>query len=79
MTNDLSRRMLEHKRRDEDTFAGRYRADKLVYYKVLPTAQSAIRREKQIKAGFRKKKIDLIERLNPGWEDLLPQLLGTSP
>jgi putative endonuclease len=48
---------------------------KLVYYEFYPTAYDAISREKQIKAGSRQDKIDLIEGMNPGWRDLFDELM----
>ena len=70
MTNDLKRRVYEHKARLVAGFAERYNADKLVYYEVWGDAYSAISREKQIKAGPRRRKIELIEAGNPEWNDL---------
>ena len=55
------------------SFTGRYNVCKLVYYEVTSDVNSAIAREKQIKGGSRKKKIDLINSLNPRWEDLSAQ------
>ncbi len=71
MTNNLERRLSEH-RSGAGGFTSRYRLYKLVYYEVLPTAMDAIRREKQLKGGSRRKKIALIESMNPQWIDLAP-------
>lgn len=75
MTNDLIRRVWEHKEKVTEGFTSRYNVNKLVYFEKYPTAQAAIDREKQIKAGSREKKIDLINEMNPGWKDLYEQLL----
>jgi len=69
MTNDLARRVLEHKEKKTKGFTRRYNITKLVYYEILGTAYDAILREKQIKAGSRQKKIDLINKANPEWKD----------
>jgi putative endonuclease len=74
VTNDLKRRMYEHKARKGKGFTSRYNATKLVYYEVFEDVYSAITREKQIKGGSRQKKIDLINRKNPGWRDLSDDL-----
>jgi putative endonuclease len=74
VTNDLKRRVSEHKERRGKSFTSRYNAIKLVYYEVLEDAYSAIVREKQIKAGSRQKKIDLINKMNPQWKDLFDGL-----
>ncbi|OGZ34241.1 MAG: hypothetical protein A2174_03500 [Candidatus Portnoybacteria bacterium RBG_13_41_18] len=70
ITNDLFRRISEHKAKSIKGFTDKYNVNKLVYYEVFGTPQEAILREKQIKAGSRKKKIDLIKRENPDFEDL---------
>jgi putative endonuclease len=69
VTNDLERRVLEHKVLSS-AFTAKYNVTKLVYYEATQDAQSAIRREKQIKGWLRSKKIALIESLNPEWDDL---------
>ena len=74
VTSDLRRRVWEHKTGTGSSFASRYRTTKLVYYEVAPSIASAIFREKQIKGGSRKKKIDLITGLNPSWSDLAETL-----
>ncbi|MEW6328429.1 MAG: GIY-YIG nuclease family protein [Thermodesulfobacteriota bacterium] len=60
MTNDLKRRVFEHKEKLVDGFTKKYNVTKLVYYEVFDDPENAILREKQIKAGSRQKKIDLI-------------------
>ena len=70
VTNDLVRRVHQHKTGLESTFTGRYNVTKLVYYEVCEDPRSAISREKQIKAGPRRKKLDLIESMNTDWQDL---------
>jgi len=64
MTNDLKRRVYEHKSAEASGFAKRYNADRLVYLEVFADPLSAITREEQIKAGPRRKKIELIEAFN---------------
>jgi putative endonuclease len=75
VTNDLIRRIYEHKMKLAQGFAKKYNVDKLVYYEVFEEAIEAISREKQLKAGKRKTKIDLIHGMNPKWEDLYEQLV----
>lgn len=70
VTNDLARRVYEHKNGLGSVFVKKYNVHKLVYYEVGDSIHSAIAREKQIKGGSRQKKIDLIVRLNPEWKDL---------
>ncbi|HEV8125405.1 MAG TPA: GIY-YIG nuclease family protein [Gemmatimonadales bacterium] len=72
VTNDLTRRVHEHRHPVRRCFTARYQVTKLVYFEVFSTARDAIQREKQIKAGPRWRKVELIERLNPEWNDLLP-------
>ena len=74
VTNDLVRRIYEHKRKIVDGFTKKYNLDKLVYYEEYSDIMEAITREKQIKAGRRKMKIALIDSLNPEWEDLFDGL-----
>ena len=70
VTCDLAKRMYQHKNSLLPGFATKYRANKLVYYEVAEDIRSAIAREKQIKAGPRKKKTELINAMNPEWRDL---------
>lgn len=74
MTNDLKRRVYEHKEKLVDGFTKKYNITKLVYYEVLEDPENAIFREKQIKAGSRQKKIDLINNKNREWLDLYKEL-----
>ena len=71
VTNDLERRLWEHKNHaDPKSYTARYHISKLVYYEVTTSIEGAITREKQIKSWSRKKKNNLIESKNPNWEDL---------
>ncbi len=70
ITNDLARRVWEHKHMQTEGFTRRYLIDRLVYYEPAATAEAAILREKQIKAWVRRRKIALIESVNPRWRDL---------
>ncbi|HEY4497560.1 MAG TPA: GIY-YIG nuclease family protein [Candidatus Paceibacterota bacterium] len=70
VTNDLLRRIQQHKRKVIKGFTARYNLIKLVYYELYEDPESAIQREKQIKAGSRIKKVQLIEGMNPKWKDL---------
>jgi len=74
VTNNLVRRVAEHRSRTGSKFASKYNVFKLVYYETFPYVLDAIAREKQIKAGSRKKKIDLIVRRNKEWCDLMPDV-----
>jgi putative endonuclease len=74
VTNDLQRRVIEHKEKASKGFTKRYNIDKLVYYEVGESIESAILREKQIKGGSRKDKIQLIESMNTEWHDLYSEL-----
>lgn len=70
VTNNLQRRIYEHKNKIIRGFTSKYNITKIVYFEVLNDIESAIKREKQIKGWLRKKKIDLIESMNPEWNDL---------
>ena len=70
MTNDLSRRMKEHKSGEFEGFASKYGCNRLVYWEGFQNVVHAITREKQLKGWRREKKIWLIERMNPRWQDL---------
>jgi putative endonuclease len=70
VTSDLKKRVWQHKDKLVEGFTKRYHVTKLVYYEVFDDILSAITREKQIKAGSRQKKIDLINATNPEWRDL---------
>ncbi len=70
MTNNLERRVFEHKNGMIDGFSKQYRCHRLVYYESSDDLRKAIDREKQLKRWNREKKVFLIERMNPPWEDL---------
>lgn len=70
VTNNLQRRIQEHKEADDKDFAHRYRTYKLVYFECGGDIMSAINREKQIKNGSRMNKVMLINSINPEWRDL---------
>ena len=70
MTNDLMRRVFEHKHKLVSGFTARYSLDRLVYFEETTDVQEAIAREKQLKGWLRTKKITLIESANPRWQDL---------
>ncbi len=70
MTNDLIRRIYEHKNKVVKGFTSRYNVDRLVYYEAFDGPEEAIIREKQLKSGSRKKKETLINGFNPQWKDL---------
>ncbi|HLE14716.1 MAG TPA: GIY-YIG nuclease family protein, partial [Anaerolineales bacterium] len=74
VTNDLKRRVYEHKMHLVRGFTSRYNVEKLVYYEATDDIQAAILREKQIKGGSRQKKIDLIMSINPEWKDFFDEL-----
>ena len=76
VTNDLMRRVWEHKEGFGSTFTSRYRVNKLVYFESYEDINLAIAREKQIKGGSRQKKVDLINDLNPKWNDLYNEMLA---
>ena len=69
--SNISTRERQHKeKQNKKSFTTRYNADKLVYYEICEDINAAIAREKQIKAGSRKRKVELIEKLNPEWKEL---------
>jgi len=70
VTNDLKRRVFEHKNKLVEGFTKKYNIGKLVFYEVYDDINNAIAREKQIKGGSRAKKIALIEEMNNTWSDL---------
>ncbi len=75
VTNNLIRRVWEHKSKTAEGFTKKYSIDKLGYYETYTDITDAIRREKQIKGGSRKAKLKLIETMNPNWEDLYDELI----
>jgi putative endonuclease len=70
VTNNLARRVYEHKNKLIPGFTSKYKIKILVYYEVASNAQAALAREKQVKGWLRAKKIALIESINPQWKDL---------
>jgi len=74
VTNNLPRRVYEHKEKLAPGFASRYNVTDLVYFEMAETAEAAIAREKQLKAGSRRRKIELIKCMNPTWRDLSADL-----
>jgi len=77
VTNDLARRVSEHRNGLVPGFTKRYRVDRLVHWEGFGDIREAIEREKQLKAWRRDWKIGLIEAANPDWRDLFPALSGT--
>ena len=75
VTNNLKRRVYEHKNKLIDGFTKRYNITFLVYYECFDNIQEAILREKQLKGGSRQKKIDLINDFNPEWKDLYTSII----
>ncbi len=75
VTSDLVKRLYEHKNKTYDGFTKKYNIDKLGYYEIFSDIELAIKREKQLKAGSRNKKIELIESINPNWNDLYYELI----
>ncbi|MBN1523163.1 MAG: GIY-YIG nuclease family protein [Spirochaetales bacterium] len=70
VTSELVQRIFQHKSKMIKGFSEKYNVTKLVYYEAFTNIFDAISREKQIKAGSRRKKIELIQKINPGWDDL---------
>lgn len=75
VTNNLIRRIYEHKNKVVEGFTNKNNLNKLVYYEIFDTAENAILREKQIKGGSRKKKLDLINNFNKNWDDLYEKII----
>jgi putative endonuclease len=75
VTNDLLRRVSEHRGKMTRGFTSRYNVDKLVFFEGTTDVVAAIAREKQIKGGSRRRKIALIDGTNPDWRDLYDDLL----
>jgi putative endonuclease len=72
VTNDLTRRVAEHRLKLVDSFTKKYEVHRLVYFEQFDDVENAIRREKRLKKWNRAWKIRLIEELNPNWDDLYP-------
>ena len=76
VTSNLKVRIWEHKNKVyHSSFTNRYNISKLIYFEIFHSIEEAIAREKQIKGGSRKKKIELIEQFNPKWYDLYNTLI----
>jgi putative endonuclease len=78
VTNDLERRVYEHKQKLIKGFTSRYNITKLVWYEAFPDMQQAIEGEKRIKGWVRRKKVAMIEAQNPNWDDLSEQWYRTN-
>jgi putative endonuclease len=75
VTSNLPQRILEHReKRNPNSFSARYDVNRLVYYEQFQWIEDAITREKQIKAGSRETKNDLIRSINPTWKDLFDEI-----
>lgn len=75
VTSDLHQRVKEHRvKRYPNSFSARYNLNKLVYFESFQMIEDAIGREKQLKAGSRLKKVELIQLLNPEWKDLSDEI-----
>ncbi|MEK7534445.1 MAG: GIY-YIG nuclease family protein [Patescibacteria group bacterium] len=75
VTNDLIKRMYQHKNKMVAGFTSKYNINKLVYFEVYIDITEAIKREKQIKGGSRQKKINLIKKVNPTFKDLYEDII----
>ena len=75
VTNDLKRRVYEHKHGTSDGFTKKYHVNMLMYYEIFESIEYAIRREKQLKGGSRKQKIDLINSINKEWRDMYGEIV----
>jgi putative endonuclease len=76
VTNDLIRRADEHTNKTNKGFTSRYNIDRLVFYEIAEDIETAIAREKQLKAGNRNRRPDLINSMNPTMKDLLLEITG---
>jgi len=76
VTSNIIQRIYTHKEKINEGFTKKYELSKLVYYEECPDIEQAILREKQIKGGSRRKKLELINKLNPGWDDLWELIIG---
>jgi putative endonuclease len=74
VTNDLKRRVFEHKNKFVRGFTAKYGIDKLVYYEIYDDPENAILREKRLKGSSRARKNKLVEEFNPEWSDLYDQI-----
>ncbi|KKS45679.1 excinuclease ABC subunit C [Candidatus Gottesmanbacteria bacterium RIFCSPLOWO2_02_FULL_42_29] len=78
VTGNLIARIYDHKNKSVSSFSSKYNLEKLVYYEIFDDINIAIEREKQIKAGNRQKKIELIASFNPDWKDLYSTILQSN-
>ena len=77
VTNDLVRRVYEHKNHlDKNSFTAKYKTTRLVYFEETTDVRSALEREKQSKSWSRERKTDLIVSMNPQWRDLYNKIVG---
>lgn len=76
VTSNLPKRVWQHKQGITKGFCSKYNLTRLVYFELHQDMYGAISREKQVKAGSRKAKIKLIDRINPAWRDLYPDILN---
>jgi putative endonuclease len=76
VTNNVLKRVYQHKKGEFDGFTKKYKVNQLVYYESSESIVSAIDREKRIKKWKRQWKLDLIEKENPQWKDLFKELTG---
>ncbi len=74
VTNDLKRRVYEHKEKLAEGFSKKYSVGKLVYYEICQDVENAILKEQQTKGGSRQKKITLVNNMNSEWRDLYDEL-----
>ena len=77
VTSNLLGRVEQHRSKEIKGFTFKYNIVKLIYYEIFDDPESAVLREKQIKSWSRKKKVELIESMNPGWKDLYSELDGS--
>lgn len=75
VTNNLVKRIYQHKNKMVSSFSAKYNINKLVYYEVFEHVLDAIAREKQIKSGSRQKKLDLIRKMNPTFRDIYEDII----
>jgi putative endonuclease len=79
VTSNLIQRVHQHKEHTFGGFTAEYEIDRLVWFEGTPSIEEAIKREKQMKKWNRDWKIELVEKTNPKWRDLYPDILGLSP
>jgi len=75
VTNNLVKRIYEHKQKATSSFTSKYNVHKLIYFETFNDIKEAIQREKQLKGGSRTKKLDLIRSMNPDFQDLSPTII----